>query len=126
MAGPKIPVRTRNLTGDPVQDRIDAARDELADMLRRCPFLFGKLVSVKLETTTTKVVNHRLGVPAAFIVIRYDYFGAATYPALVEATVAGIDLNNQLAILANTACKLDLWFYPRSSLPIDPATGQSR
>lgn len=128
MSGPKIPARVRNLTGDPVQDRIDASRDELADLLRRCPFFFGRIVSVNFTAATPKLVTHRLGTPAACFVVRQDYGGAAAYPALIEAplTTALGDESHQLGLLCEATCTLDLWFYPRASRPIDANTGQSR
>jgi hypothetical protein len=94
-----------------------------------CPFVTGVMRSVTFVAATAKVVNHGLGSPAAFFVARHNYDSASAYPRIVEsapAIQAGIDTKNQMFIVADAACTVDLWFYPLASKTIDTATGQSK
>lgn len=121
MSGPKFPPVRREHTGDPQADRMQSARDDLAKILQRCPFLFGRAIRVQLMAFTNKVVKHKLGVPAACIVIRRSTSVAALY----EVPTDPHDDDNQLVLGADVDSTWDLWFYPRINLIVDPATGQS-
>lgn len=126
MKGPRpFNQRTEPQAGRQLNDA-DRARAELARLLNRIPFLAGgRPISVRFVAATAKTVKHGLGTPATFIVIRPNYDGTANNPAFREGDQTGLDANTQLAIVASTNCDVDLWFYPRSSQPIDATAGQS-
>jgi len=117
----------REHTGDRQLDSMQQARNDIANSLNSCPFVQGKLVSVKLTGLAQKVVTHSLGTPAACFVIRLSYDGLQNAAQISEsADQTGIDENNQLRVVASQNCTVDLWFYPRASQQIDPNTGQSK
>lgn len=127
MALKQLPAR-REVFDDRAQNAEARTRAELTDRLQRCPFIIGRIVSVKVTSGTTKTVRHGLGVPAAFIVVRQNYDGTGTQVNVTEAASASqakLDLSNQLAITPSATGKVDLWFYPRASRAIDATTGQS-
>lgn len=127
MAARRLAARTaREQTGSPALERIQAtSRDAISDVTR-CPFLFGRLISVKLSGGVDKVIRHGLGVPARAMLVSFDYSGNTGSPALNESSAAvqqPLDQRQDLAILANADCTVDVWFYPRASKTIDPRTG---
>jgi hypothetical protein len=122
MAGPKRTADRREHTGDAQADRMQSVPNELVAMLRRCPFVVGRLVTVRFTAFTTKVVFHRLGVPAACIVVRRSEGSGTIY----EVPATTHDPKNSLPLQCDTTSTWDLWFYPRSSRPIDNTTGQSK
>ena len=128
MVAPKvIPRGQATYTADYTVSSIDRSREDLARMLALCPFIQGRLVSVRFVAGTRKVVRHGLGVAAACIVVRMNYDPAEAGPAFAEDSdqSTGVDKTKQLALVASTACDCDLWFYARASLPIDAGQGQS-
>ena len=127
MAAPRAIPQRREVTDDSSLGRVDQAREELANALRNCPFLRGRLVSVDFPTGgARKVVRHGLGVAAACIIVRQNYETVtATYASIIEYQNEGVDLTQNLALISDVTSRVDLWFYPRSSKPIDAAQGQS-
>lgn len=122
----KAPPFSREHTGDPQLDRMQGQRNELAQLLRLCPFVQGRLVSVSFSGGVYQTVTHKLGVPAACFVIRQNYDAAALgYELSENPSQTGLDQNNQLSLGTSAAVKLDLWFYPRASKQIDPTTRHS-
>ncbi len=114
-----IPQR-RSFVPDRTTAGVDQAREDLAHQLSTIPFLRGKLISVNMPAGQYLVVNHALGVPAAFIVIRQNYnANELANHGLFESNPAasGIRVDErQFSILgSDDACTLDLWFYPRAS-----------
>ena len=122
-SGPKRPPARREHTGSAQADRMQGVANDLAGLVRRCPFCVGRLVSVTLTGAVTKVVWHRLGVPASYFVVRQPT-SAASYIAEVPADTP--DEDNSVAVVTDVTGTFDLWFYPRASRPIDSETGQSR
>ncbi len=127
MSGPKGLPERREQTGDAGLDRVDQAREDLANALRFNPFLRGRLVSVRFVSGVRKVVRHGLGVAAACMVVRLNYDNVGSGPLFAESTdrTTGVDPTQQLALLAHVDCDVDLWFYARASKDIDARQGQS-
>lgn len=122
MAGPRqLPVK-REHTGSAPMDRVQSQASDVTVRLRACPFFAGKLVSVQFAAGVTKVVYHRLGTAAACMVIRAPSDAAVIF----EDLTAAHDEDVALPLQSSADVTVDLWFYPRSSKPIDSATGQSR
>lgn len=121
------PTFRKEQTGNPALDRIQAVVSDLIVALRTIPILWnGKLVSVVFAGGVRKVVRHGLGVAAACIVVRQNYdLTSVTYGRLLEFQNDGVDLTKNLALISDINATYDLWFYPRSSKPIDSAQGQS-
>ncbi len=126
MAAPRVIPQRRAFVADPVLAQVDQAREDLAQVLRFCPFLRGRLVSVTLVANTTTVIRHGLGVASAFIIVRQNYDTVGARPAFTEAQPSGVDETKFLTIYADAACTVDLWCYPRASKPIDANQGQSK
>lgn len=122
---PKGLPRRREYVDDPRLARGEQAREDLAQALRSIPFLRGRLVSVRLAAATRKEVRHGLGVAAACIVVRQNYDAWAAAATLSESSTRATNETTHLALVADAACDLDLWFYPRASRPIDAGQGQS-
>lgn len=118
MPGPKRVDGVREQTGNVVLDRAQQTALDVARQAQRCPFLVGKAKRVRFAANTQRIVSHRLGVPAACVIIRHNSEGVA-FPALREGAQTGLDGDNQLALLTNLACVLDLWFYPRLQLEVE-------
>lgn len=121
----KIAVR-RVQTGDRQDESIQRPSRDVVGALNAFPFVKGRLFSVTFAASTAKTISHGLGVPAACMIVRQNYDGTGNVPRLGEsstATQAKLDLNNQLSLVCDLACMLDLWFYPAASVFIDPATG---
>lgn len=72
MRATKIAVR-HEYTGTVVGERIQRQAQDAAGVLRRCPFVEGRMKSLRLEAGVPLVVDHGLGAPAAFIVARQNY-----------------------------------------------------
>ncbi len=127
MVAPKTLGKERTFTGDIGTDSIDQSRADLADVLRLCPFIRGRLVSVRFAAGVRKVVRHGLGVSAACIVVRPNYDGSGLPSRISEDADAttGVDTRQQIALLSDETCAVDLWFYPRPSRTIDARQGQS-
>jgi hypothetical protein len=124
---PKTAFR-RQHTGSRVGDEMQRLPQEIQQQLQRCPFLIGRAISVKLAAATAFTVNHGIGRPAACLILRQNYDGTGNTAKLTEsstATQASLDLNNQLSIVADVACWLDLWFYPRATSFVQNNPGQS-
>lgn len=68
----KIAIR-REHTGTAAGERIQRQAQDVARTLSRCPFLIGRLKSVRLDANVPLVIDHGLGSPAAFIVARHNY-----------------------------------------------------
>lgn len=111
MAGPRKVAKTRIHTGDLRIDAVQGRTDAAATALNAIPFARGKLLSLSLTANVATIVSHKLGVAAAFIVIRH------LAPGLVAETISqtGLDPVNQLRVMSDTTMDVDLWFYPRSS-----------
>ncbi|MCL2724780.1 MAG: hypothetical protein FWD69_10125 [Polyangiaceae bacterium] len=118
----RVPYR-RVHTGSFVGDQAQRTAQSLA--AQQTPFSFGRLVSVALSGGVPKIVNHGLGMPAACMAVRQNYDARGFPVALAEAAGISFDELSQLALIANETCVLDLWFYPRSSNPVDASKGQS-
>lgn len=128
MAGPRVFSTRREHFADRAQGAEASDRADVARRLNDCPFLLGRLISVKLASGVAKTLRHGLGVPAAFFVIRANYDGTGTVANVTESSTAfqaKLDLTSQISIVASAACRVDLWVYPRASKPIDATTGQS-
>jgi hypothetical protein len=114
-------VTGREFTGDPKIDRIQRRIDDIANVLLAVPFLQGTLISVRLSVGVAKTISHRLGKPAAFFVARPNYDGTGFVANVVESSTADqakIDQYNELSIVADLDCIVDLWFYPRASAAV--------
>lgn len=121
MNGPKQLARGIVHTSDRLLSDIQARVRDIISALRLLPFLRGRLISVSLTASVGTTINHKLGVPAAFFVIRHNYNGAGTTVKITESATSfqtPLDANNQLSVVADTNCLLDLWFYPRASVPV--------
>lgn len=128
MVAPRALPQRRNFTEDPQVARVDQAREDLTRVLSACPFLRGRLISVTFSGGVRKLVRHGLGVAAACIVIRQDYNtagGGPFYGSLLEYQNNGVDLTQNLGLIHDVSCVLDLWFYPRASKTINAGQGQS-
>lgn len=94
----------------------ERAQDNTRDLIRQlqaCPFLNGRLVRVSFTAATPKVVSHRVGSRASFLVLRAKVTGTV-YPRFTEgADQTLIDVANQLRITSDTTCVADLWFFER-------------
>lgn len=125
MPSPKFALKREHMANRQL-DAVQQARNELAGALNDCPFIRGRLISVKLPGFNTySVVTHKLGTPAAFMIVRHDYGGLEAGARPSEAAdQSGIDPNNQIRITSTNTATVDLWFYPRASQTID-STGQS-
>lgn len=124
----KVPFR-REHTGNTQLDRVQAPAQNIIQLIGSVPFLAGgRLISVKLPHATPTTINHGLGSPAAFFVVRENYDGSGNTVDLAESATSaqtGLDLNNQLSIIASDACTVDLWVYPSASQIIPAGTSQS-
>lgn len=121
-----VPTYRHEQTGNSALDRMQSVVRDLVATLRLIPFLWGgKLVSVNLASGTRKEVRHGLGVAASCIVIRQNYDSSAASYSLVESATRATDEANYLALVADAAVSLDLWFYKRASKDIDAGQGQS-
>lgn len=113
-------------TGSAPLDRIQANVRTLIERLKLVPFLFGgRLVSVTFAAATRKEVRHDLGTPAACIVVRLNYDSAQNGPRFAEHATRAADERTHLALVADAACTVDLWFYARASKALITASGQS-
>lgn len=122
MRGPKRVPERREHTGAASADRMQAVPSEIVSLLKRCPFIVGRLVTVTFAAFTTKLVYHRLGVPAACMVVRQSEDAGI----LTEILATTHDEKSALPLQCSADGTFDLWFYPRASRPVDAATGQSR
>lgn len=115
MGGPKRLGDARQHTGDRKIDAIQERIRRTESASNACPFSAGKLRSVQF-TNASRIVNHGLGTPAAFFVVRASYIGSTAIASLCEdADQTGLDPNNQIRIHSTTTTLVDLWFYPQSS-----------
>jgi hypothetical protein len=110
---------------DPSAARSQQAREDLARWLAAVPFLQGRLVSVTFANGVRKEVRHGLGGAAACIVVRQNYDSGSASVRVAEHGTRATDETTHLALVADAACTLDLWFYPRASKTIDAGQGQS-
>lgn len=116
----------REHTGDAAQDRMQRQSQVVSGQVAACPFVAGKLKSLKFTAGTALVVNHGLGRPAGWFVVRGNYDGSGNYPRISEsASQSGINQSVQVSLTADASCTVDVWFYPRASAYVD-ATGQSK
>lgn len=125
---PKAVPQRREFTGDAGADRIQQAREDALAVLRACPFIRGRLISVQLVGGVAKTINHRLGAQATFMLARPNYDGTGNVSIVTESATGSqqpLDLKNQLSIVASVSGKFDLWFYPIASRPIDARSGVS-
>jgi hypothetical protein len=91
----------------------DNTRD-LIRLLRACPFIVGRLVRARFVSAVPRIVTHRLGVPATFLVLR-SKVASTIYPLFSEgADQTKLDINNQLRVTCTDDCDADLWFFERA------------
>jgi nitroreductase len=123
---PQAPSQRNEQTGSTTLDRIQAVLGDLIAAVRQIPFLWnGRLVSVRFVAATRKEVRHALGVPAACLVVRQNYDSASASVRLSESATRASNERQNLALVADANCVLDLWFYPQASKSIDANQGQS-
>lgn len=89
-------------------------------VLKGCPFLVGRLVSVSFSGAGTTVVDHKLGTKARCFPVSLNYSPAATAAAVVRESSDQtlIDASNQMRLISSSAGTVDLWFYPKASKQI--------
>lgn len=112
----------REHTGDPAFDRLQQTTTRLARALRDCPFLVGKVRRVRFVADEPRAVNHKLGVPAEFIVISGNHLGTGDDGVITKASTIsqeGLDPKNQLSMYATVDGVFDIWFYPRLFLEVE-------
>lgn len=119
MPSPRVFQERREATDDRATARREQTTIDLAANLNTIPFLRGKIVACKFTAAGTYYTfRHGLGVPAACFVIRqnYDAAGGAAGPTFAEnPSQAGLDTKNEISLVANNICTVDMWFYPRAS-----------
>ncbi len=118
------PAIVRHVEAPLQKERMQDDTADLGRTLRACPFIIGRLKSVRFDGGN-KVVNHGLGRPAAWIVVRSYEPGQGPGPITESSDQTGLDPKNQIRIFAHDVMVADLWFYPRASRPINLTTGQS-
>jgi hypothetical protein len=127
VSGPRAFNTRKEQFTDRAQNSEAEDRSSLARRLNDVPFLRGRTISVELTSLIDQTVDHGLGAPAAFMVIRQNYRNGtkALVTESAPAVQALIDERFQLSVVADINCTVDLWVYPRDSRVIDPLTGQS-
>lgn len=93
------------------EERVQENTRDLTRVLQACPFLVGRLKRIRFASAA-RVVNHSLGVPASFLVLR-DASGAGA-DFWEDADQTGIDIKKQLRINCNSDVVADLWLFPRA------------
>lgn len=113
----RVPMR-REHTGDAAADRMQRVAQQVAEQVGACPFISGRLKSLTFTAATALTVNHGLGTPAGWIVVRGNYDGTGNVARLAESGTsyqAALDQRNQISLVSDANCTVDIWFYPRAS-----------